>query len=249
MRKALLCCTVLAGLALPHAAHAQVAVFDATMNIQQIKDYLQQVKAYLLEAQKYTLQLQQYSQQVQMYMSFVHDPSLGMAMTLISRAGYGDSLPVNPYAVQSLMSGWGSMDSLQGIMGKASVMGSLMGTSYSANHVYSPTDGSWNSQQLIARGQSIAGMQGTSLATYNDLEQHRAILQALRDRLNTATTPKDVQDAQASIAAEQAYMSRVQTQLNAIEVTYRTQQDARVQRDDETMTRDIDAFVTRAGGM
>jgi hypothetical protein len=141
------------------------------------------------------------------------------------------------------------MDSLQGIMGKASVFGSLMSTSYSANHVYSPTDGSWNSQQLIARGQSIAGMQATSLATYNDLNQHRSILQALRDRLNTARTPKDVQDAQASIAVEQAYMDRVQTQLHAVEVTYRTQQDARVQRDDETMTRDIDSFLAKAEGM
>lgn len=246
VRKALL---VLAVAACPSVAHAQVTVFDPTMNLQQIKDYAQQLKSYVLEAQKYATQLQQYSQEVQMYVSFVHDPSLGAAMGLMGRAGYGDSLPINPYAVQSLATGYGSMGSIQGILGKASTLSSMMGTSYSANHIYTPTDGSWNSQQLISNGQSIAGMQGAALATYNDIDAHRTILQALRDRLNTATTPKDVQDAQAAIEGEQAYMSRLQTQLSAVQVTYRAQQDARVQRDDEVLSRDIDSFLEKAGGM
>jgi type IV secretion system protein VirB5 len=244
MRKLLLAASILS--AVSGESRAQVATYDAVNHFQQIQDYVQQLKGYVLESQKYATQLQQYSQEVRLYVSFVHDPSLGAAAGLIARSGYGDSLPVNPYAVQSLATGYGSMDSLQGIIGKLSVLGSMMGNSYSTNHVYSPADGSWNSEQLISNGNSIAGMQGTALATYNDLEQHRATLSALRDRLNTAQTPKDVQDAQASIEAEQAYMGRVQTQLQAIQVAYSTQRDARIQRDDEVLTRDIDLFLGQA---
>ncbi len=112
-------------------------------------------------------------------------------------------MPVNPIAVMSLVNGFngfsaGGLPSLIG--GIASSLNALSGSSYAANHIYSPTDNSWNSQQLIANANSISGTQGTALASYQQLQAHAATLQALRDRLMTAVDPKDVEDAQAEFS-------------------------------------------------
>ena len=83
-----------------------------------------------------------------------------------------------------------------------SSLSSLTAGAYSANHVYTPTDASWASQELISNANSIAGEQGAAQAAYTDLQAHAAALQALRDHLATASSPKDVQDTQAQIELE-----------------------------------------------
>ena len=121
-----------------------------------------------------------------------------------------------------------------------------MNTNFTANHIYSPTDGSWNSQQLIANGNAIAGTQGSAQSAYQDLRNHLPIIQALRDRLLTATNPKDVADAQSQIQAEAAWTSNLQVELAAIDVNSRAQADARVQRDNEGLDKSIDEFLAKA---
>jgi hypothetical protein len=156
----------------------------------------------------------------------------------------GNSLPVNPNAVLSLVNGveygQGGLPEIGGLMGSLS---GLVGRSYATSHVYTPTDGSWASQEIIARANGIAGEQGAAQATYTDLRIHQAALQALRDHLANASSPKDVRDTQAEIELETTWTTNEAAQLAAIEATYRAQSDSGVQRDNEKLTMDIESFV------
>ena len=220
----------------------------------QLQQYLTQVKQYVGEelswatqASQYATQLQQYANEAQMLINFVHYPNLGLAMALLSSAGLGNSLPVNPYAVLGLVNGLeygqGGLPEMGGIM---SSLSGMVGRSYETSHVYTPTDGSWASQEIIARGNGIAGEQGAAQATYTDLRTHQAALQALRDHLATASSPKDVQDTQAQIELETTWTTNEAAQLSAISATYQAQSDSVVQRENEKLSEDIESFVTSA---
>lgn len=226
--------------ALSGQAHAQIAVQDAASILQEVKSYAQEIKDYALQAQQYATQAMQYQQEVEQYIAFVHDPNLGAALGLINQTGLSNDLPVNPAALQALVSGGANPSSILG------ALGGLANTSYGANHVYSPTDGSWNSQQLIANGNSVSNTQGAAQVAYQDLRNHLPIIQALRTRLAAANNPKDVQDAQAQLEAETLWTHNLNSQLAAIEINYRVQMDARIQRDNESIDQGIDAFVAAA---
>ena len=176
--------------------------------------------------------------------NFVHYPNLGMAMGLLSSAGLSNSLPVSPYAILGLVDGFdygqGGLPEMSGILNSLS---GVVSSSYAASHVYTPTDGSWASQEIIARANGIAGEQGAAQATYTDLRTHQAALQALRDHLATATSPKDVQDTQAQIELETTWTTNEAAQLAAVEATYQAQSDSVVQRDNEKLAMDIETFV------
>jgi conjugal transfer/entry exclusion protein len=224
---------------------------DAKAYALQLQQYLTQVKQYVGEelswvtqASQYATQLQQYANELQMFINFVHYPSLGTAMALLSSAGLGNSLPINPYAVLALVNGLeygqGGLPEISGILGSLS---GLVGRSYATAHVYTPTDGSWASQEIIARANGIAGEQGAAQATYTDLRTHQAGLQALRDHLATASSPKDVQDTQAQIELETTWTTNEAAQLSAISATYAAQSDSMAQRDNEKLDMDIETFV------
>ena len=224
---------------------------DAKAYALQVQQYLTEVKTYIgdefswaKQAQQYATQLQQYANELEMFISFVHNPSLGAAMGLLSAMGLGNAFPINPYAVLGLVNGFeyghGGIPEISGIMGSLS---GLVTASYSTSHVYTPTDGSWNSQQVIARANGIAGEQGAAQAAYTDLRNHQTALQPLREHLATATTPKDVQDAQAQIELETTWTANEAAQLTAISATYQAQSDSIVQRDNEKLAMDIEAFV------
>ncbi len=224
---------------------------DAKAYALQLQQYATEVKTYigdelswLRQAQQYATQLQQYANELAMFISFVHNPSLGTAMGLMSTAGLSNGLPINPYAVLGLVNGFaygqGGIPEIGGIM---SSLSGLVGSSYATSHVYTPTDGSWNSQQVIARANGIAGEQGAAEAAYSDLRTHQLALQPLREHLATATTPKDVQDTQAQIELETTWTTNEAAQLAAISATYQAQSDSIVQRDNEKLAMDIEAFV------
>ena len=75
-------------------------------------------------------------------------------MGLLNIAGLGNGLPVNAYAVLNLVEGrsYGA-SGLPEISGVLSSLSSLTAGAYSANHVYTPTDASWASQELISERQ------------------------------------------------------------------------------------------------
>jgi hypothetical protein len=107
--------------------------------------------------------------------------------TLMNLAEVGNSLPVNPMAVMGLVNGFsGSVGSLSGSLGKLQQLSSLVNMTSGANHVYSPTDGSWSSQQLNDSSTAIAGTQGSAASLLQDLQGHGA---AVTTRASTSREP------------------------------------------------------------
>lgn len=213
----------------------------------ELKSWATQNLQWLQQIQQYATQLQQYTNELEMLQNWVHNPSLGGALGLLNIAGLGNSLPVNAGAVLNLVNGRsygeGGLPEISGIL---SSLSSLTTGAYSANHVYTPTDASWASQELISNANSIAGEQGAAQAAYTDLQAHAAALQALRDHLATASSPKDVQDTQAQIELETTWSTNEAAQLTAINAAYSAQRDAMVQRDNEKLAQDLEIFAPSA---
>jgi hypothetical protein len=246
-----------AGCVIPQA-RAQVATIDAAAIAQEVKAYVLETKQYIGEqlswvtqAQQYATQVQQYATEAEQLAGFIHDPNLGAAMGLLNMAGLSNSLPVSPYAVMNMVNGVNSIGAggsfnLGQITGILGTLNGLAGTSYANNHVYTPTDGSWASQQLIANGNAIAATQGSAAAAYQDLRTHAAALQALREQMNAAQDPKAVADLQAEVALEQTWTANEAAQLSAIQLVASTQEAARVQRDSEKADQDWEQFYANA---
>jgi Type IV secretion system proteins len=210
----------------------------------EVKSWATQNLQWLKQVQQYTTQLQQYANELEMFQNWVHNPSLGSALGLLNIAGLGNSLPVNASAVLSLVNGHsfgaGGLPEISGIL---SSLSNLTVGAYTLNHVYTPTNGSWASQELIANANSIAGQQGVAQAAVSDLQAHAAALQALRDHLATSSSPKDVQDAQAQIELETTWSVNEAAQLAAINAGYAAQRAALTQRANEELTENLEAFA------
>ncbi len=205
MRKILLigvCTAVLCG-----SARAQgIAVHDEATLLEEIQQLIQEAKSYALPAKQYltqqlqwakqvaqyATQLQQYALETEQFLAFVHNPTLGAAMGLLNQAGLGTTMPVSPNAMMSLVNGFNGFGAggIPNLAGIAAALNSLSGASYAANHVYTPTDGSWSSQQLIANGNGINATQGTALASYQQLQAHEQALQALAGPSDDGGRPK-----------------------------------------------------------
>ena len=161
---------------------------------------------------------------------------------MLGQVGIDNPLPVSPYAIQTLLNGQG------GISGTLGALGTLSNSSFSTNHVYSPGDGSWASQQLNANGNGIAGAQGAAMQIFQQVSTHYPVIQALRERLLAATTPKDVADAQAQISAEQAWEQNATAQLQSVALLNAAQAQSNQQRQNEKLDQDIDAVLQGAPG-
>lgn len=231
--------------ALGGRANAQgIEVHDTTSMIQQIRAYLVQAKSLATQAQQYAVAARQLQAEVQTLEAFVHSPNIGAAMGLVNQAGYGNDLPVNPLAVQSLMNGYG------GLLGRVGTLGSLVNSSYTANHLYSPTDQGFASQELVSNGNALAGTQGAAEAAYQDLRNHLPVITALSTSLTTATDPKDVMDLQARLQAEAVWTASLNSQLSSIQIAAQAEDASREQRAREWMDKGLDdhmAALTVAG--
>jgi hypothetical protein len=226
-------------------AHAMITVIDPTEIGQTINLLKQQIQAYSVQLQ----QLQQAAQQVEWtvntFNSLVAHPNLGAVMGLMNQLGIQDPLPVDPYTVQGLINGSG------GINGALGMLSTLSNSSWSANHVYTPTDGSWQSQQMIANANGIAGAQGIAQQVYQQMGQHFAVLGGLRNDLLAATTPAEREHVMGQIQAEQAWTQNAQGQLQAANIMLVSQHYSQVQQENENMERAIDQTLAdaKASGM
>jgi len=254
-------------------AHAVEIVEDPTSIGEEIAQIANQIKQYALDLKiwansefaveiqalqwakqqaQYLTQLQQYANDVQMLVNWVHDPSLGGAMALLSYAGLGTLLPVNPLAILGTVNGLENIGnsglSFGAIAGVLDSLNGWAGQAWTLNHVYTPIDsGTWDSQQMIAGANSIAGTQGGALAAYTSLQSHLAAQPALRDHLLTSDSPKDVADASAQVALEQAWTENQIGQLVSMQVQYDAARDSREQRDLEAVRMSFDRWLAASG--
>lgn len=210
----------------------------------QVQQWSTQNLSWLMQVQQYATQTQQYLTETEQLLAFVHNPNLGSAMALLNAIGLNSVLPINPYTVMGLIDGMSSFNGIYSLNGILGSLSSISGSFWTTNHVYTPTDGSWASQQIIDRANGIAGVQGAAGGATNDLATHATALQALRTRLETATNPKDVADIEAQIQLEMVWTQNEQARLSAIQAMYAAQTDALTQRDNERLAMDIENFVS-----
>lgn len=231
---------VMLGWLLAPGAHAQIPVTDVASNLQLIKTYLQDLKGYAAQLQQLQQEVQTAMATVQTVESLVQNPNLGTAMALMGRVGISNPLPLNPSAVQGLISGRTNVAGLPGLLS------SLISTQSSTNSVYTCTNGSWACEQQIAAARGIAGSQGIAQGIFQQLGDHIPILQALRDNLATATTPAQRENAMAAIQSEQVWTANAAAQMQSAMMLAAMERDNRAQREDELITQSIDSELTEA---
>jgi len=247
MRSLLLVGVALFACAGTPSARAQIPVTDAANLGQQILHYGQMLKDYAQQELQYARQGQQLAQEAQMVATeaqtlnaFVQNPNLGAAMGLMGQAGLGNSMPVNPYAVQGLLNGQG------GISGALGSLSSLSTGSFNSNSYYNANNGSWLGTESANRSNGDAGAQGIGMNALQQIAQHIPIMQALRTQLLAATTPKQVQDAQAALETEQVWATNMNGQIQASALMYAAQRDANEERQNQRLDQSIDNALNQA---
>lgn len=227
-------------------AFGQVPVTDAAANFSLVKELVQSAKAYAVQGQQLLTEAQSAAQLAQTYYSFVQNPSLGAAMGIMGSTGLSNDLPINPYSLMGLTSGY-SM-SLTGLAGKLSSLNSLANSSYGQSHVYDCTDNSWSCTQQKQRGYGLAGASGIAQAAYQNLRDHMPVVQALRDRAATATTPAERENVAVALQSEQAWHSNMMAQLDAAQMQAKVDEGSLVQKANEKMSQDLDATISNIPG-
>jgi hypothetical protein len=215
-----------------------------------IRQYALQTQQFFLEetagirqAQQLATQLQQYAQEIQLFLNFAHAP-LAALTQLMGQYSLGNSLPINPQSALNLIEGWrygaGGFGQIAGLLNQ---MNGFAGYAYQQNHLYTPTDGSFQSQQVIDRANGIAGTQGAMEAAYADDRTHEAILPPLQQQMFDAKDTKAVLDASAQVQSEIAWNVNQLNQQQAIATMAEVQRDNLMQRDNERLSCEIEQFI------
>ena len=211
-------------------ARADLPVIDSA-NLAQLLKEVQQA------AQQIQLLQQQVQQVMTIYNAITHVTDLGSAVSALDMPGIQNPLPVNPSAVQSLLGGQGS------IAGMSGSISTLFNSTWTAEHIYTPTGPSLEAT-LIQRGAtSIAGIQALSGQLYQTMAHRLPLLQQLQDRLTTAQDPKDVMDLQARLAVEQSYIQAQSAQAQTLAIMQAAAYQSQQQQRDEQRQANIDAVL------
>jgi Type IV secretion system proteins len=239
MRKYLLSATLLAGCLSGAPAQAQlgIPVFDSSNLLQQLKELFQESQAYVRQGEQLAREAQTAATTLSTLNALVQNPNLGAAMGLMQMAGLGSALPVNPFTVQSLVSGTG------GLQGKLGSLSALMNSSFTSNSIYTCTDASWACQQQKQNANGLAGQQGIGMNAIQTQAAHIPVLQALRDRLSTSTTPAERENAMAALQAETAWGVQENNRLTAVNIMMASQKDIREQQSNEQLSKSFDKFI------
>jgi hypothetical protein len=227
--------------------NAKSYALDLQRQITETQELIGSQLSWAKQALQYSTQLQQYAQEIQLYENFFHYPSLGAAMGLLQAAGLGSALPSSGTAVLGLVNGvrYGT-GGLPEIAGLSGTLSGLVGTSYTQNHVYTPTDGSWASGTVTANANTIAAAQGSGATAYTDLQNHTGVLAGLRSQLLTTSDSKGVADLTAQVQLETAYNVNESAKLAALNIAANAQHDSRTQQDNERLDQDLEAFIASA---
>lgn len=239
MRKTLLAASLLAGCLMAQPSRAQIAVQDQANLVQQAKDYLQILKSYALQAQQYAAQAAQLQAEITQLESFIQNPNLGAAMGLMQAAGLTSAIPINPYAVQSIVNGSG------GVQGTFGALSGLMTGSLGTNNVYTCNDPSWACTQARAAAAGNAGQQGLAMNSIATLAAHLPVIQGLRDDLATAQDPAKREHITAELQAETAWGIQENDRLMATNIMLTSEQNVRDQQAREKLTKDLDTSIAR----
>jgi type IV secretion system protein VirB5 len=174
------------------------------------------------------------------YQAMTRVTDLGSAVSALNMLGIRNPLPVNPYAVQSLMSGQGGA---QGMLGSLS---SLYTGALNQNRLYETPGGTWIDQQINQQGGGIAGAQAVALQLYQSAAERVPYLQQLQARIDTAADPSEREALIARLGAEQAYIQNSQVQAQTLGNFMAAQFQLRDQQREERLQGSIDEALALA---
>lgn len=165
---------------------------------------------------------------------------LGTAVQAMGVLGIRNPLPINPYAVQSLMNGTG------GIGGMASNLGNLFTGSLTQNRVYETQGQSWIEREINRNGSGLAGAQALSLQLYQSAAERMVLLDTLRGRIDTAADPATRESLIAQFAAENGAIQNQALQAQVLGNFMQAQIALQPQRVQERRVQEIDGILADA---
>jgi hypothetical protein len=228
---------ILAMLALAQPAHAQITVHDPANLVQTTKSAIQQLQIYARQLQQLQQEVQTAVSTGQMVAGAIQHPSLGAITGLMNMAGLGSALPVNPYAVQSILAGRGNVLSLPG------QLGSLINGSFASNNVYDCQDNTFTCQQMREQSAGAAGMQGMAMNELQSVMAHLGVLTALREAATQADDPAKRENVLIALNTESAWATQEQLRLTSMGLAMDAQRDAREQMVNQKLHKDLRATI------
>lgn len=208
----------------PQAAHAQLAVYDATTYAK----VLQQART----AAKQLQQLQQQLSQAQQLYASLNNPS-NIASIATSLLGVPPILTSDLRSFANVASGDFSA------LGAAGARAQQI---RATDRIYTPsgsTDAlSFYDQALEQSGNRLAASQAVSEQAYTVTNQRAQGLAQLRDAIPAATDARGVADLQARISVEEALIQNDQMRLQALQMQQQTQSSQASQQTAEEVAKE-----------
>jgi hypothetical protein len=116
---------------------------------------------------------------------------------------------------------------------------------FNQSHIYTPTDSSVASTQLIASANSIANLQGVASTNLQSIQQRLALLPALETALSVATSITQVNAINGRIAVEANYVQAQQAQAQNLTVLAQEQENSQRQQVQEEHAREANAIAAQ----
>ncbi|WP_372785990.1 type IV secretion system protein [Phenylobacterium sp.] len=198
------------------AAHAQMAVYDATSYAKLI----QQAQTALDQLHRAETQVQQGEQLLQ---SLNQGSNVGAIAQVLEAPALRQLLP----GVPALMS------AAQGDVAGLGAIGTQAAAIRSANRLYTPPAGDALAADLEAAGMRAARDMALGQAVATGGQQRLTGLQALQQSIDAAPNARAVLDLQARASAEQAMIANDQMRLQGLAMTQAAEDRLQAQRDKE----------------
>lgn len=233
MRRALLAASVVLVAASAAPARAQFAVLCANCSEEaaDIVRWGQQAADMATQIQGGVARLQQLERT---YLALTRVTDLGSAVSALGMLGIQNPLPVNPYALQALVSGRG------GATGMLGSLSSLYTGTLGQNRVYETAGETWLDRQINEQGGGLAGAQAVALQLYQSAADRVPLLNELQARINGAPDPSEREALIARFGAEQSYIQNAQVQAQTLGNYMAAQFQLRGQQREERLQRSID---------
>jgi hypothetical protein len=226
-------------------AQAQVVVDAPALNIAALKSYLQDLKSYAQELQDYVQYVKTAESALQIAQGIAHNPTnIGGYMALAGVAGFdlNSYLPVSPYTVMGLTSGYSGAD-INGKLGKLTGLTSLFNSNFDINKVHQCTAKTFACQLMTEKAYQAAGQTAIAQQAYQTMQSHMTNLQMLQAKLGTTKDVKETADISAAIQVEQTFIQNQTALINATTAMANAQNLANSNRVSEFMKRDSDAYI------
>ncbi|WP_043339925.1 type IV secretion system protein [Belnapia moabensis] len=239
MKRLILASAATAALCLvPGRAEAQVAVACVTCPTE-VQEALRFGKQ-LAEYANHLRELQAiYAQANATYQAFTNIRDLGSAVGALQMVGISNPLPINPYAVQSLMNGSGGT---QGMIGQ---IGNLFTTNSQNLAVYQCNSGAWICGAMERFRNGAAGTQAASMQLYTSAADRAPQITALQAQIAAARTPAEREALTAQLTAANAQSSNQLVQAIAVQTFGQQQIAMREQQGTERLQQSIDEELQR----